>query len=169
MEVKASLKYLRISPRKVRLVAKVVKGMPVTEAELQLNSIKNRSAKPLLKLLKSAISNAEHNFQLDRNNLFVKNLLINNGPVLKRFMPRARGVAYEIKKRTSHVDLILAEIKPSLIKKNVINEKPSEEISKKDNIKKISETKTQKAVLKEEPKIKNPVVPKQRIFRRKAV
>jgi len=169
MEVKASLKYLRISPRKVRLVANLIKGLPVNEAELQLKAIKKRSSEPILKLLKSAISNAEHNFQLERDNLFIKSLKVNAGPTLKRYMPRARGTAYEIKKRTSHLEMVLSEIKPSSIKHHNITEEKKEEYLKKETVKKVQEPKVEKNVLKEEPKVKKQVLPKQRIFRRKAI
>ncbi len=168
MEVKASLKYLRISPRKVRLVANLIKGLPVNEAELQLKNISKRSAEPLLKLLKSAISNAEHNFQLDRENLYIKSLRVNSGPTLKRYMPRARGVAYEIKKRTSHIDIILEEIKPSSEKKQKVEKEIKEETSKKELKKKTAEPKIEKAAIKEQ-KAPKQVLAKQRIFRRKAI
>ncbi|MGE4554641.1 MAG: 50S ribosomal protein L22 [Candidatus Paceibacterota bacterium] len=110
MEVKAVLRYLRISPRKVRLVANLIKGKTVKEAENSLRVLKKRAREPLLKLLKSAVSNAKHNFNLSPENLFISELRVDEGPALKRWMPRARGSASLIKKRSSHVYLVLKEI-----------------------------------------------------------
>ncbi len=111
MEIKAKLGYLRISPRKVRLVANLVKGLPAETAVKQLTFTRKRAALPLAKLLKSAISNAKNNLQLDPQNLYVKEFKIDEGPVFKRYMPRARGRATIIRKRRSHVSLVLGEIK----------------------------------------------------------
>lgn len=107
MEVKAHLNFLRISPRKVRLVSDLVKGRKVNDAESVLRIIMKRSALPLQKLLKSAIANAKNNFQIEKENLFVKNILVNKGPTMKRSLPRARGMATPIHKRSSHITIIL--------------------------------------------------------------
>lgn len=107
MEVKAHLNYLRMSPRKVRIIANLIKGMNTKRAELELDHLPKRAATPLVKLLKSAIANARHNFQLAEENLYIKSILVNQGPVLKRSMPRAFGRAAPIRKRTSHVSLTL--------------------------------------------------------------
>lgn len=109
MEIKAHLKYLRMSPRKVRLVAGIVKNKSVNEADAALGFLTRRAALPLRKLLKSAIANAKHNFNLEKDRLFVKSIRVDQGPVLKRFMPRARGMAAPIRKRSSHITLVLAE------------------------------------------------------------
>jgi len=111
MEVKAKLNYLRIAPRKVRIVADLIRGKPVKEAKKILKFTVKRAAKPLLKLLNSAIANAKHNFNLDENNLYISKILVNEGPKLKRVFPRARGHADIIQKKTSHVTLVLDEIK----------------------------------------------------------
>ena len=110
MEVKASLKYLRISPRKVRLVANLIKNLPVKEAENQLNFLNKRSTEPVLKLLKSAVQNAKHNFNLSEDRLYVAEIRVDEGPALKRWMPRAQGAASPIRKRSSHVSIVLKEI-----------------------------------------------------------
>lgn len=110
MEVKAKLHYLRIAPRKVRLVAGLIKGMPVANALIQLKHLPKRSSVPVEKLLKSAIANAKHNFNLEDANLRVKSLIIDGGPVLKRSSPRAFGRAALIRKRTSHLTLTLDEM-----------------------------------------------------------
>ncbi|TAK94988.1 50S ribosomal protein L22 [Patescibacteria group bacterium] len=109
MKVTASLKNLRISPRKVRLVADFLKGMDTQAALVQLRSFVKRSNDPLEKLLKSAIANAENNFGLDHGNLYVYEIQVGAGSVLKRWMPRAFGRATPIAKRSSHVYLTLEE------------------------------------------------------------
>ena len=110
MEVKAKLKYIRISPRKVRLVADIVRGLPTAQALDQLKFANKQAALPLAKLINSAVANAINNFELDKDNLFIKEIKVNEGPTLDRWMPRARGRATPIRKRTSHVDVILAEL-----------------------------------------------------------
>lgn len=166
MEVKASLKYLRISPRKTRLVAGLLKGLSVQEAEAQLIFSKKRSSEPIIKLLKSAIKNAENNFHLNKDNLFIKSVRVDEGPALKRQRPRARGAVYMIKKRTSHIYLILGEIISSkpLEKKPLIKTKPeSREIAPKiPKKKRVFQS-------QEDGKITKKVLPKPKMFRRKAI
>lgn len=111
MEVKAKLRYLRIAPRKVRLVADLIRGKEVEEAERILNFTIKKAAKPILKLLKSAIANAKHNFGLKKANLFIKKITVDEGPKQKKVFPRARGRADIIQKKTSHVTIVLDEIK----------------------------------------------------------
>ncbi len=106
-EVKAHTRHLRMSPRKVRLVVDAVRGMAVGPALAQLTFMSRAAARPVRKLLESAIANAEHNFQLDREGLYIKSALVNQGPTLKRFRPRAMGSAAPILKRTSHITLVL--------------------------------------------------------------
>lgn len=91
----------------MRLVAGLVKGMDAGRAELELKHSVKRSAVPILKLLKSGIANAKHNFQLEGTGLYIKDIKVNEGPVLKRFMPRAFGRAAPIRKKSSHIVLIL--------------------------------------------------------------
>jgi large subunit ribosomal protein L22 len=110
-EVKAYLRYLRVAPRKVRLVADLIRGKSVEEAERILNFTRKKAALPLLKLLKSAISNAKHNFNLDEKNLYVSKITVDQGPKTKKVFPRARGRADIKEKKTSHVTLILKEKK----------------------------------------------------------
>ncbi len=124
MEVTAKLRYLRIAPRKVRLVADLVRGKSVEEATHILNFTRKRAAKPLLKLLNSAVANASHNFQLKKENLYISKILVNEGPKLKRWRPRARGMAYEIQKKTSHITLTLAEMDNRKSKLKTQNSKP---------------------------------------------
>lgn len=109
VEVKAHLRYLRIAPRKVRLVADLIRKKSVLEAEKILKVTKKRAALPLLKLLNSAVANAVHNFKLKKENLYIDKLLVNEGPRLKRVFPRARGRADIIQKKTSHISIVLKE------------------------------------------------------------
>jgi len=109
MLVIAKLNHLRIAPRKVRITAEAVKGLKVEEAMKQLLFINKRAANPLLKLFKSALANEENNFKLKKENLEVKELRVDKGPMLKRWMPRAHGAAGAIHKFYSHVTLILED------------------------------------------------------------
>lgn len=111
MEVKAQLKHLRISPRKVRLVVNVIKSMPVIVAEEQLQFVKKAAAPMILKLLRSAVANAAHNFKLKKENLYIKAIFVNEGYTLKRWQPRAMGRATPLKKKSSHVTMVLADKK----------------------------------------------------------
>lgn len=117
MEVKAKLNNLRMSPRKVRLVANLIKKMDVNVAKAQLKFLTKRAARPIGKLLDSAIANAENNFSLDKNNLYISKILVDSGSTLKRWLPRAFGRATPIMKRTSHITIILSEKIPSKSKK----------------------------------------------------
>ena len=110
-EVVAKLKRLRISPRKVRLVADLIRGKKAKEALLILEFTKKKAALPLKKLLNSAIANAKNNFQLNPENLYIARITVDEGPKYKRWMPRARGRVNLILKRTSHITLILDEPK----------------------------------------------------------
>lgn len=108
MNVTAHLRNLRISPRKVRLVAELIVGMSVARALRELVSIPKHAAEPVRKLLRSAIANAEHNFQLKQDDLMVVSAVVNQGPTMKRMMPRAMGRGAVIRKRMSHVTIVLA-------------------------------------------------------------
>src|SRR5690242_3874009 len=100
----ASLSFLRVAPRKVRLVADEVRGMQVGDALAMLKYIPQSAAKPLAKLLRSAVANAEQKGgRVDVDALFVKTLTVDQGPKMRRFMPRAMGRAYRVEKKTSHV------------------------------------------------------------------
>lgn len=108
-EAKATVSTVRITPRKVRLVIDLVRGKSVQEAEAILENT-NKSASPVvLKLIKSAVANAKNNYEMDENNLFVKTIYANEGIRMKRFMPRAKGSASGLVKRTSHITVVVAE------------------------------------------------------------
>jgi large subunit ribosomal protein L22 len=111
MEIKAHANNLRMSSRKVKLVIDLIRGKAVGEAETILRFNDKLAAGPVLKLLLSAIANAEHNFKLKREDLMVKSIVANQGPVLKRMRPRAFGRGSGIKKRTCHVSIVLEDKK----------------------------------------------------------
>lgn len=118
MEVTAKLIRLRMSPRKVRLIARLISRKTVQAAETQLVFLKQIAAEPILKLLKSAIANAEHNFKLDKDKLWVKSITVDAGETIKRSRPRAFGRAAPIRKRTSHIHLVLTDdVRPVKAKK----------------------------------------------------
>jgi len=112
MAVKAKLNYLRIAPRKVRLVADLVRGKNVAKARTILEFTKKRAAQPLKKLLDSAVANARNNFKIDKEKIdrfYISEIRVDEGPTLKRWMPRSRGRAAEIHKKTSHITLVIDE------------------------------------------------------------
>ncbi|MBI5404935.1 MAG: 50S ribosomal protein L22 [Candidatus Kerfeldbacteria bacterium] len=108
--VTAHLRFLRIAPRKVRLVLDLIRGKSLDVAEQQLMALPKGSSQPILKLLKSAQANADHNFKLDPKLLYVSQAYANEGPKLKRYMPHAMGRATVILKRMSHVTVALSPI-----------------------------------------------------------
>lgn len=107
--VKAELKNHRQSPRKVRIVADSIRGKSIEQAINILTFTSKKASLPLRKLLDSAISNATHNFNLKTEYLFVKEITVDGGPIIKRWRARARGRAFPIHKHTSHVKVVLAE------------------------------------------------------------
>jgi large subunit ribosomal protein L22 len=106
-EVKAYARYIHVSPRKLRLVADMVRKTSVDTALEQLRFSPKKAALPLTKVINSAIANAVHNFNLNRDNLYIKSLTIDGGPVYKRYTPRAQGRAFTERKRTSHINVVL--------------------------------------------------------------
>jgi large subunit ribosomal protein L22 len=109
MEVKARLKFVRVSPRKAQLVADLVRGKGSEEAVNILTFTKKSAAKIIIKLLKSAIANATQKKNIDVDRLFIKKITVDQGPTMKRFQPRALGRATTIRKRTSHINIVLDE------------------------------------------------------------
>ena len=110
MEAKAVAKYVRISPLKINFICKEIRGKQVDEALSILKFTPKRGAKALEKVLNSAIANAENNFNLDRDNLYVFEAYANDGPTMKRFRPKAKGMAYPILKRSSHIGVVVKEL-----------------------------------------------------------
>lgn len=169
MQIVAKLNNLRLAPRKVRLVADLIRRKTVAEAETILTFTIKRGAPIILKLLKQAVANAKNNFQLNEADLYVGKITVDEGPKLKRFRPRARGSASPIQKKTSHITLILESTKSSVkvAKKAKTEEKPEAVETK--------EEKTDKKAPKQKFKTEKEKVQKQiqakeakRIFRRKA-
>ena len=137
MEVTAKVKNLKIAPKKVRLVAGLVRGKGVVDAMTQLKFTNKKSSMPVYDLIKSAAANAEHNFKLDKNNLFIKEISVNKGSTLKRYMPRAFGRASMLRKTMSHISIVLGEINPTSEKEGVKPKKSS--VTKTDSREKITE------------------------------
>lgn len=104
---RAVAKYVRISPDKVRIVLDVIRGVGYTDAVAILKSTRKAACEPLLKVLESAAANAENNLNMSKGELYVAECYANAGPILKRVMPRAKGSASRINKRTSHITVIL--------------------------------------------------------------
>ena len=109
MEAKAHLKYLRISPRKVSILCDIIRGKDAKTACVYLMQTPKAASEPMLKLLKSAIANAENNNGMNAENLYIAEAYANKGPTMKRIRPRAQGRAYRIEKRMSHITLVLDE------------------------------------------------------------
>ena len=122
MQVKAHARFIRMSPRKVRLVIDLIRGARVQKAQTQLQFVNKAAAEPVRKLLNSAIANAMNNFQLNKDDLKIVSITADEGPILDRFHPRAHGRAMPIRKRSSHISITLEadvkkELKPDLSQK----------------------------------------------------
>ena len=111
MEVAARLKHTRLSAQKCRLICDQVRGKSVERALDILKFSTKKAAAVVKKVLESAIANAEHNYEMDVNNLVVEKVFVDEGPTLKRFRPRAMGRASQINKRTSHITVVVSEKK----------------------------------------------------------
>ncbi|MCI8755701.1 MAG: 50S ribosomal protein L22 [Oscillospiraceae bacterium] len=109
MEAKASLRHARIAPRKVQIVLDLIRNKPADQALAILQHTPKAASEPLSKLLKSAVANAENNFGLSRDNLYVSECFVTPGPTMKRIRPRAQGRAFRVLKRSSHVFITVAE------------------------------------------------------------
>lgn len=128
MQVAAHLKSIRIAPRKVRSVAFSLKGLDAVAAKHKLRYLARRSSSPLSKLLDSALANAYNNHGLVKDNMKIKEVIVNGGPVLKRFEPKGFGSVSPIAKRTSHVTIVLEEKVPGMkaeknVKKEMVEER----------------------------------------------
>lgn len=144
--VKAELKNYRQSPRKVRMVVDVIRGKKVKEALNVLSLTTKRSSLPIKKLVESAIANAKHNFNLESENLFIKEISVNEGVTAHRWMPRARGSAAPIRKRSSRILVILDELKNKKSKKGSV--KNTESVVTEEKVEKKVAKKTTKKVTK---------------------
>lgn len=109
MEAKASLRHTRIAPRKVQIVLDLIRNKPADQAMAILKHTPKAASEPLAKLLASAVANAENNFGMDKDNLYVSECFVTPGPTMKRIRPRAQGRAFRVLKRSSHVFITVAE------------------------------------------------------------
>ncbi len=110
MEARAKLSYARISSRKVKIVIDMIRNKPVDVAMGILKNTPKAASELLIKLLASAVANAENNHNMDKNNLYIAEIYANQGPTLKRVRPRAQGRAFRIRKRTSHITIVVKEL-----------------------------------------------------------
>ena len=110
MEARAKLSYARISSRKVKIVIDMIRNKPVDVAMGILKNTPKAASELLIKLLASAVANAENNHNMDAKNLYISEIYANQGPTLKRVRPRAQGRAFRIRKRTSHITIVLKEL-----------------------------------------------------------
>lgn len=109
MEVKAVLRYVRISPQKARLVVDMIRGMDISKAKVVLDFTPKKAARIVKKVLSSAVANAIENHGMKEENLYISKIYVDQGPTLKRMKPRARGRADRIKKRTSHITIYISQ------------------------------------------------------------
>ena len=109
MEAKAIAKYIRIAPRKVRIVADLIRGKSIGEAFAILQHTPKVASEVIEKVLKSAVANAEHNYDMNVDSLYVSTVFVDQGPTMKRIHPRSRGQAFKILKRSSHVTVMVKE------------------------------------------------------------
>lgn len=107
----ATARYIRISSNKVRVVIDLIRGKSVKEAQAILMNTPKAACEPVLKLLNSAVANAENNMEMSKDGLYVAEIKADQGPTLRRFRPRAKGMASRIRKRTSHITIVLDEVK----------------------------------------------------------
>ena len=167
------LNHLRMAPRKVRLVANSLRGLSVNEAEAQLLLSAKRTSKPLLKLLRSAVANLKNNKKISAEKFFIKEIRVDGGPMLKRWMPRAQGRATQIQKKTSHVTLVLVEAEKikaprfTIVKRERISKLKFEKMKEKSKHKEYE--KGEEVSTKKEVKAVEKLGFVKRIFRRKAV
>lgn len=134
MEIKAGSRFVRMSPRKLRLLADMVRTKSLDQVLVALENSPKRAATPLLKVVKQALANATHNLTLDRSSLKIKKIAIDEGPTYKRWQPVSRGRAFEIKKRTSHIIIVLEGEKTasSKVKTRDVKKEETNKNGKKD-------------------------------------
>jgi len=119
MNVKATAKFIRIAPRKTRLVVDLVRGLPVEQARRQLMFLQKVAAESVLKVLNSAIANAQNNFDLDISDFVVTEAFVDGGPTIKRYQPRAHGRAGLVRKKMSHITIVVG---PKVDKKKIVRD-----------------------------------------------
>ncbi|MCX6797338.1 MAG: 50S ribosomal protein L22 [Candidatus Doudnabacteria bacterium] len=173
--VKASARHLHIAPRKMRLATNLMKNMNVGDALTQLNHLDKKASPILIKLLKSAIANAKNNFFLDPERLYIKSITTDMGKVMKRYMARARGSAFTIRRKMCHVNVVLEERKLAKASKSKFSFlKKKTEVQNLDqqgavNEKPVKEEGRKSQVFKTDEQMKmNKIQQKRRLFNRKS-
>ncbi|MDR3643137.1 MAG: 50S ribosomal protein L22 [Candidatus Doudnabacteria bacterium] len=176
--VRASARDLHVSPRKIRLVTNLIKGMNANDALVQLLHTEKKAAPMVAKLVKSAIANAKNNFSLSTDHLFIKSITADMGKVMKRYFPRARGSAFVIRRKMSHVNLVLEERKTGKASKSRMDlfnkqKKDKAELSvdarQESNIKPESETPKKSQIFRSDEQVKmSKAQNKRRLFNRKS-
>jgi len=176
--VRASARHLHVSPRKMRLVTNLIKGMSVDVALAQLQHANKKASPMLIKLLQSAVANAKNNFSLQADHLFVKEVTCDMGKMMKRYFPRARGSAFVIRRKMCHVNLVLEErvhskagkTKLGFLKKAPAQEEKTESVDQEisTNQKPVKSTAKKSQVFKTDEQMKmNKIANKRRLFNRK--
>jgi len=177
--VTAHARDLHIAPRKMRLVTNLVKNMNALDAMVQLQHTNKKASPMLIKLIQSAVANAKNNFSLDPQHLFIKSITADMGKVMKRYFPRARGSAFEIKRKMSHINIVLEERKKgkaSKVKAGFLTRPKAEEIKAEnvDQQKAVHEKPVKEEVKKsqvfrtDEQKKMSTAANKRRLFNRKS-
>ena len=174
--VKAFARDLRIAPRKIRLVTNLVKGMNAAEAMVQLQHMHKKAAPFVARLIKSAVANAKNNFSLDPDFLFIKSISADMGKTMKRYFPRARGSAFIIRRKLSHVNVVLEERKKGKAAKSRISLFKKKEEPAPENLDKLEATNKQEKkdvkhqfTVRTDEQIKmNKAANKRRLFNRKS-
>lgn len=180
MQIVAKLKYLRLTPRKVRSVLNVIRGFDVVSAEAQLIHLPKRASQLILKLLNSAVNNALNRYTLKKEDLYIKEIFADEGPTLYRWLPRAFGRATPIRKRSSHITIILSTKKEAVVKEKTNKKEIEKKLAKKTPVKiedqarertpKIYEKKREdKKRAKEDLRLKSRESFIKKIFRRKTI
>lgn len=168
MEITAKLKYLRIAPRKVGAVLDLIRGLDIDSAKTQLMFLPKRATQPILKLLNSAVANALSNYSIRKEDLYIKKIFTDKGPTLYRWTPRAFGRATPIRKKSSHLTIVLGTKKEILPKKK--EEKEEKVLEIKEEKPKISEKKKEEIEkAKDDLRLKRRESFIKRIFRRKTI
>lgn len=167
-QVTAHARHLRIAPRKMRLVTNLIRGMFVLDALVQLRHLNKKGAPMAVKLLSSAIANAKNNSSLEENNLIIKSITTSPGRVMTRYAPRARGAAFVVRKRMSHVSVILEENRSGKAKTANLKFLKKAESREKDEKKEVKEKPKQTFADTEGAKKSSQAQGKRRLFSRKS-
>ncbi len=152
MEVRAISKSVRVSPRKVRLMADGVRSMNIVKAYQVLDGAHKRAATPLLKTLKSAVANAVNNAKLDQNDLVIKTIMVNEGQAMKRFRPSTRGRIHPYKKRGSNITVVLESVATPAVAQPLVTKEDKKAVAKIEEKKTAKKAEVKKTETKEEEK-----------------